>query len=127
MCFVIHKDHPNVLVAKKDIPCWKKVYRVAKKRGSGYYKSQAEAEFRRFVYKFNKVYKVRSFRYYPNKGFITRGFHSYCFKLRTRYTIIRCVIPKGTKYYFNPAADEYVSLAIKPIKYVTSKPREDQF
>jgi len=30
--------------------------------------------------------------------------------------IVKCIIPKGTKYYYNPGDQEYVSLAIKLVK-----------
>ena len=114
MCFWIHDEHKEAIIATKDIRCWKMTY------SHTVHKDGFVSVIQAFRYKFNKTYKTtlgicdRS---------ITRGFHSYSKKpYSTLYNkIIYCIIPKGSKYYYNPSFDEYVSNQIIPIKVVRNK------
>ena len=108
MCFTITTPEK---IAKRDIVCYK---RLIRRRGQ--YTSVYQGSF----YMFGKVYKTVGF------GFVGRdvfeGRHSYSnLKQAKRLVwdievIVKCIIPKGTKYYYNPGDKEYVSLAIKLVK-----------
>ena len=114
MCFWIHDEHKKAIIATKDIRCWKIAYKY------NIHKYGFTSSIQAFHYEFNKTYKTtlgicdRS---------ITRGFHSYSKKpYNTLYIkTIYCIIPKGSKYYYNPSFDEYVSNQIIPIKVVRNK------
>ncbi len=102
MCFWIHDEHKKAIISTKDIRCWKITYKYK------IHKDGFTSSVQAFRYKFNKTYKTTLGIYDRN---ITRGFHSYSKKpYSTLYNkIIYCIIPKGSKYYYNPSFDEYVS------------------
>lgn len=114
MCFWIHDEHKEAIIATKDIRCWKTAYKYDILKDGFISFVQA------FRYEFNKTYKTtlgicdRS---------ITKGFHSYSKKPHVMIyaKIIYCIIPKGSKYYYNPSFNEYVSNQIIPIKVVKNK------
>lgn len=131
MCFILSNPSdtmPIALIAKKDIVCWKLVQ--VTKRGvlRGYYRSK-------FRYILNKVYNTR-FGFEDGYDYdykcIHKGFHSYqkkkdllreewgysfIFLKEYEYTkLVKCVIPKGTKYYKN--TNQYVSKSIKLVKII---------
>lgn len=108
MCFYIHPDFKEVRVAKEKIECFK-ILRYNLR--SPYYK---------FQYVLNKRYRLRKKLEVLYYGLcIEKGFHSYSKKSKARNrclnhsVIVRCVIPRGAKYYYNPDLHEYVSTQIK--------------
>lgn len=119
MCFRIHHDHTRVKTATKDIVCYKKL-RVSrsKKKAPGYI-----SPFRSFFFEKGECYHedkpfVREKDYWgrPDPSLIATGIHSYSSFLTAnlRYKspgdrIIKCVIPKYSKYYYDPRREEYVS------------------
>lgn len=133
MCFFIHTNHKEVKIAKHDIPCYKVL------RESSYHrllpntpyietipKSITSPYIGELYFKESDTHPVikrnTSFGFYTyNLNIIEKGLHSYsdlnsCLKsckVIDHATIHRSIIPKGTKYYFNPEYHEYVSLALK--------------
>jgi len=104
MCFIISDEHPEVKIAKRDITCYKE---VIKHRLSQYVKSDVMY----FVYKLGKIYKRKMIVDNDN---IDTGFHSYSNKcainrFRDDIIFVKCIIPKGSEYYYNPSWCEYVS------------------
>ena len=116
MCFYIDSRHPNKKEAKKDITCYKILFK-------------------------NWVSIINCFRYIQEKIYsdynalnvergtfyarvINRGYHSYSSKeiaLNAYKTmvpvyvriVVKCIIPKGSYYYYNSKRHEYVSNKIK--------------
>ncbi len=106
MCFT-GKDIEKI--ASKDIVCYKKVdlyIMQTKVKLISYHKG--------FEYNLNTLYSINTFgkrknRYDKNIE-IHRGFHSY----RKNVGNVKCIVPKGSKYYMN--TDEIVSNSIKIIE-----------
>lgn len=114
MCFWIHSKYREAITATKDIRCWKVTY--------GKYLNNVNflSQYQEFPYKFGETYKTTI------KGdfiSIDEGFHSYSCKPYSSHSgvTIYCKIPKGSKYYYNPEFNEYVSNQIIPIKVVRNK------
>ena len=112
MCFKITTPEK---IAKKDIVCWK----LFCKKGEKTYRSKHQGT-RYFI---KKIYSTKHFGLFGNIE-INEGRHSYSTRFKALslsfgYAIVvKCIIPKGTKYYYNNKDKEYVSLAIKLIKEV---------
>lgn len=116
MCFFIDEKHPNKKIAKKDITC----YKILSKSWNSYY--------RNFKYELDTIYECPSSLFIEKSGpsdIITLGFHSYSNKKEAigvcgdRFAIIvKCIIPKGTEYYYNSKYKEYVSNKIKVIERI---------
>lgn len=111
MCFTVHPKYPDVKVAKRDIVCYK----------YGHSDGIVFISFcRDFAYEFGKVYSQRK-RRWPcgfvsssrSPSYIEEGFHSFSNKKAIAGlfvgTKVKCIIPKGAKYFYNPDAKEYVS------------------
>lgn len=117
MCFYIHSEYKKIKVADKDIPCWK----IFTKSLPGFVNSLYEGfpYERGALYYENNMHKEKGFFYESDVIYI--GLHSFStlakarviygisFTLTRNKIIIRCVIPKGSKYYYNPDRREYVS------------------
>jgi hypothetical protein len=105
MCFIIDKKHPNKLVAKKDIKCYKVLL-------NGY-----QSPVMGFEYELNRLYTgllgTPSYDGFYNQ--ITLGFHSYSRKRKIPLyskkceKLVKCIIPKDSEYYYNHNLHEYVS------------------
>lgn len=94
-------------IAKKDIVCYKKINLNFDGRNSIIISSYHKG----FKYKLGKVYNAsftKSKRTYDAGIDIFRGFHSYRNKDMGN---VKCIIPKGSKYYINDS--ERVSDSIK--------------
>ncbi len=117
MCFIITTPEK---IAKKDIVCWKPLIKLSPKAKNDY-----RSIYYRSLYKLKRIYAVKKFGI--DGDCIDEGLHSYSnlYKAKDRLyigvdkkTTVKCVIPKGTKYYYNRDYKEYVSLAIKLIKEI---------
>ena len=112
MCFCLHQKYPNEKIATKDIVC----YKVLK---STIVSTLLESMFYFKVYELNKLYKTildKPKETFLVFGYISKGFHSYsnkreAFKKRLNNDcyVVKGIIPKGSKYYYNPDRHEYVS------------------
>ena len=108
MCFTITTPEK---IAKRDIVCYKRLYKDGGKRLSAHQSSP---------YRLGRVYKTVGFGFSGRD--VYEGRHSYSnLKQAKRFkwdieVIVKCIIPKGTKYYYNSHDKEYVSLAIKLVK-----------
>lgn len=118
MCFYVHNKHPHVLVAKRDIVCYKKgeiqnLLTMGQVFVPPYY---------RFRYEFGKQYKTKT-TWQTHPGWtltvVHEGFHSYSNKkeaLKERgsvyVVVVKCIIPKGSEYFYNPYYKQYVSDSI---------------
>ena len=104
MCFSIHPDHPDKKIAKRDITCYKILQNIS---------GELFSTVQYFRYKLHKLYKTKIDK--PKYWGINHGFHSYSNKkcllenciISTKN--VKCIIPKGSEYYYNPFYTEYVS------------------
>lgn len=108
MCFIIDAKHPNVKIARRDIPCYKRLYVTGNKthspyRDKLYHKNLSSGENAEL---FEKDFSIIGHE-------IHKGLHSYSNKKITSYDeLFIAYIPKGTKYYYNSIDKEYVSLRL---------------
>ena len=116
MCFHIHSSYLEELTAKEDIACYKLLYPSLRSICEGYQYSLNT------IFELNHDLRVDQDQDYG--GTITKGYHSYttieatlASNLRhSMHEIFACIIPSGSKYYYNPDREEYVSnqIIIKP-------------
>ncbi len=121
MCFTITKPEK---IAKKDIVCYKTFYPLNAKAKNDY-----RSPYYGALYSLGKTYTVKRFgkgySHFDDTDIINEGIHSYSNLEDTKKwemcgdeVLVKCIIPKGTKYYYNWENKEYVSLAIKLIKEI---------
>ena len=118
MCFNIDKNHKRRKTAKEDITCYKVMY--------DYFNdgNVFSSPFRGYKYVLGVLVTSKLQR--PDKwNKINKGLHSYSTtqKANTWWSfncvIVKCIIPKGARYYYSEVYEEYVSnkiIAIKKIK-----------
>jgi len=113
MCFIVHPKHPIAKIAKKDITCYKVLNDNMCPRHYSVYPP--------YVFgKINPSIRLETHSYLP--GVIELGYHSFSIQRPARRIckafwrdnplLVRCIIPKGELYYFNPDDREYVSTNI---------------
>lgn len=130
MCFTIHPNHTDALIAEEDIPCIKSYRIINKESGllaSLYYNHLVHIGE---TYVLGDCLEVIS-------GEINEGFHSFdtglCASEHVLHNLgdlilVRCIIPKGTVYYQNSYCHEYVSESIKLVSVIdTSKYKDRKF
>ena len=106
MCFLIHNDHQVSQIATEDIVCFKRMI--------PFNHNILITPYRDFEYKIGKTYSAE-FSDKLGIGIIEEGLHSYTNKERAKLwktsdeIVVKCIIPKGSIYYFNPNDEEYVS------------------
>lgn len=104
MCFFIDVYHQMVKTAKTNIVCWKRF-----DIGKGYC-----SPIQGFEYEGGIVYYEDQFNEHA-LYMVNTGLHSYSTEKeakREKYSdekIVKCIIPKGSKYYYNSYKEEYVS------------------
>jgi hypothetical protein len=107
MCFNV--TDPNVKIADKNIVCWKEVQKTAF-FWLGFYRSLYKGKLYSLInFFFCKRVKitVRGMGWEP---YINEGYHSYSNSdLALPRRRMKFIIPKGTLYYQNDKACEYVS------------------
>lgn len=113
MCFYTHPKHPDVKIAGKDIVC----YKEGLKKGStanlfcSYYRGHIYLLGRTNV--LSEEWPTISPSLLFKRGIIMEGFHSYSNKKRLSrardMVRVRCIIPEGAKYFYNPDDKVYVS------------------
>ena len=150
MCFIVHENYKKALIAEKDIVCYKK---VKIRKGMSALKKRQEvtsekivmnSAIQHFYYWFNRPYKSPLRKEKSNEdphgsGYIYQGFHSYISlkKIMTFHTLrslsglkshnkifVKCLIPKGSKYYINPKKNQYCSNYIKIVKVIIIKDKK---
>lgn len=112
--------------ADKDITCYKVVHPGDRwKMPSNVFKSVVMD----FQYKLGVTYEEPKFKTTPvfdensAGGFVYKGFHSYRkLSVATYWTskwnvILKCVIPAGSKYYYDPDKNQYCSNKLKVIAW----------
>jgi hypothetical protein len=117
MCFYIHSEHQEVKIATKDIVCYKILQKTINNNLTSPYQNAL------YFTKANThpvIKKVKAFSFCKyNSNDIEAGLHSYSALHQARKTgkfgnnIHKAIIPKGTKYYYNPTYKQYVSLELK--------------
>lgn len=106
MCFIIDTKYPEEKIAKKDIVCYK---RLEVLYPNGRFSSPHQGK----RYKLNILY--RSELKPSSYNTIKIGLHSYSCKKRAEHyrafgeVVTKGIIPKGSRYYYNPIMHEYVS------------------
>lgn len=115
MCFYVHKDHSKAKIAKEDIIVFKSIY---ENNEAIFYDYQYEVGIK------NPRVKLKTHKTIYDNIVIYEGYHSYDLQQKTGYNgdprvierrekkEVNFIIPKGTKYYFNPDHLEYVSETI---------------
>lgn len=115
MCLATNQTEP--LVAKKDITCYKVVYPA--KAGDGVFHS----EFRNFEYSLGTRYAEKEFPGTVAVHAVHKGFHSYrtieVARIRESapLVLLKCVIPKGSRYYESYTRDQYCSDTLIPVAW----------
>ena len=107
MCFHIEKGvNSKFKIAKKDITCYKMIF------------LNDRAYYQNFAYSPNTLYNFINIK--KEFDIIEKGYHSYSTKYKAFCSgnkfyckIVKFIIPKGTKYYYNSFYKEYVSTKIK--------------
>lgn len=109
MCFFIHPKHREMKTAERNIPCYKQGLRSLDQK----------IFFSRFyIYPYNlgqlnKI--VGEWPIHPPTLPVTviqKGFHSYSnrrYPSQQCLEVVKCIIPKGAHYFYNPEDQEYVS------------------
>ena len=104
MCFFIHENHKEKKIANRDITCYKYLY------------NSFRSPYKGKLYRLNKLYRssICITMTICKTPIITRGLHSYSckrFAIKNGYgeILVKGIIPKGSKYYYNPDRHEYVS------------------
>ena len=120
MCFTITTPEK---IAKKDIVCYKTFRKTSPKTKNDYI-----AVYYNSFYKLGRIYTTKKFGVGTDgwgDNIIYEGRHSYSnlkyIKKKLLWfeeVLAKCIIPKGTKYYYNAGDKEYVSLAIKLVKEI---------
>ena len=113
MCFFIHPGYKEVRIAVEDIVCWKT---LNSRRQSIYYGH---------YYTLDSVDVLDEEEFWPliypdSPNTIKTGYHSYSSSHRAkrsldiirRENIYECIIPKRSKYFYNPVEEEFVSSRI---------------
>lgn len=116
MCFTIHRDHQEPKIAKRDIVCYKAGFERSSYRAF-------EPYYRYHTYWLGQEQPRIDLK--PLNGEIFEGYHSYSNKKhmyrewRPFYVkYVKCIIPKGTRYYYNPQEKVYVSETIIVQEYI---------
>ena len=102
MCFYIHHKHRKPKIAKRDINCYKLGMKIDE--------TSFKSEFQEHLYNFGE--KQTELELSPIHDIIMAGYHSYSNKRKLRFGFpyrVKCIIPKGSIYYYNPCMKEYVS------------------
>ena len=130
MCFYIHRDHYKLKTAEEDIVCYKEANKLTtfSFRTSDEIKGTEDIQgfisfYRFFDYKFGETYgyinlsehEFSNMEETSRLGVIHEGFHSYiAYQVCDDHNFcIKCFIPKGTRYFYNPDYNEYVSERIR--------------
>lgn len=129
MCFSIHQNHPKSKIATKDIKTFK-VLSITDGRIS--------SPFKDFTYVLGKTYKLRLwFGGIFDKKNISRGYHAYSTPYRAHILardltddnktceVFETMIPKGARYFYNPADMEYVSNRIVCVAPLSKPEKSD--
>ena len=120
MCWkTIYRKSKKPHIAKRNIKVFKVVIIEKNKEGNTIIRPKYRSK--KLIYELNKQYDTQiSIEEYTYLAIITKGFHSYAYRLLkykgTGYceAIMHCVIPKGTTYYLNEYG-EYVSESLIPL------------
>lgn len=131
MC-VLTKENVGALplVAEQDIPC----YKVLRHKGHNGFGCLSRRRFssvvRQFEWRLHKTYKEEEFPDILPYGVTSNGFYAwgeneetYAFNKLEEYspdiyTVVKCVIPKGTRYYMSdPDRREHSDYPVHPITY----------
>ena len=120
MCFVIQRKNRAAKIADSDIICFK-LLRSTRRNGKVTLKPYF---YHSGTYQFGKLnphVKIKP-NWYDN--WINEGYHSYSdgskmMSFGSTYVMVQCIIPKGTRYYYNSTTNEYVSETIKIVKEIT--------
>lgn len=118
MCFYVNQNNPNPIIAAENIECYKVGYKTFLSKAENAFESQ----FRHYIYSLNDEQPELQLEpeYDTELGLeiIHKGYHSYS-NLTTAIVnafsdqvVVKCIIPKGATYYYNPIRDEYVSTSI---------------
>ena len=121
MCFEIHSRYPKPQVAKRDIVCYKSVFAEFNDNGEDleYYSIHQS-----FVYETGTEYSLGKELKVRDGLSIYEGFHSFSNKKKLQhwntdeYAHLKCIIPAGSTYYYNPNYKEYVSDRIRIVEEI---------
>lgn len=102
MCFFIHHRHRKPKIAKRDITCYKLGIKIDE--------TSFKSEIKEHLYNLGE--KQTELELSPIHDMILVGYHSYSNKREIKFNfqdLVKCIIPKGSIYYYNPYIKEYVS------------------
>ncbi len=110
MCFIVSGGFTDCFIAETDI----KVYKIGKRI---LFSPWFVSEYFNYVYFYSKKQLKNNLPIHAYSGtVINKGYHSYSLLNKKHVFNSRdfglFIIPKGTKYYYNPIDKEYVSETI---------------
>ena len=110
MCFHVDLNHPDPLVAEEDIQCIKVI------------NDDFTSFFKNYPYKLGEINPKEELKEITlpvsHIKYIDKGYYSYYYDFQRHFSgsysclLVKCIIPKGTKYYKNDNTREYVSETI---------------
>jgi len=129
MCFQIREGYEKELLATEDIICYKRLSyakdeyhfninyfeRDMNKDYDDYNPFDFISPFRLEKYSLGEIKSIQGNLIGNSLGEIHVGLHSYSSAIHANFfkssyeMIYECIIPKGSKYYYNPNHNEYVS------------------
>jgi hypothetical protein len=117
MCFNIHPDYPDAIVAKKDIKVYKLLENVRKENGRLF---SGTSPYREYGWLQECIERAELEIDYnrSSEGEIHAGLHAYTTEfgasklMRHDRSICEFTIPKGATYYINPEEEEIVADAM---------------
>ena len=121
MCFEIHSRYPKPRTAKKDIVCYKSVY--ATFDDDGEYR-EFYSVYQTFLYRIGTEYSLGKELKVRDGLSIDEGFHSFSNKKKLKpwntdeFAHLKCIIPAGSTYYYDPLDREYVSDRIRIVEEI---------
>lgn len=125
MCFIIDRSSPNPLIADRDITCYKEG--ILKRRDDP--EQVFVSPIQGYIYRFQELQpEVKLGPIQKGSIYIYEGYHSYhpCHTILQSFTsgvdlrvLAKCIIPKGSTYYYNPWYLEYVSNRIVVLEVIS--------
>ena len=111
MCFIVSPCNTKVKIAEKDIICWKIMF----PNPDGHYISAVRCKTYTKHERYNIKFRIKNMNREPFSE-INIGFHS--FKKKQYHSkwaaLVKCIIPKGTRYFENDIHFVSESIIIDP-------------
>lgn len=130
MCFYIHVSYSVIKTAEENIVCYKRLsYAFAELsldriKELEIRKNTLISPYQHMKYRIRETHTSVLRRDSRNPFAISLGLHSYTNLLAAESNtnsgevIVKCIIPKGARYYVDPVREHYVSNKLRTVKIV---------